>query len=112
MIVAVLVASLLAITSPPPVSAAGGTPDPLQFARGQFDAARKTLAANLRAVDTRSGLATTLEQRLKDDTPGLGQNAKPAWMAPADYADYETNLAKLDKSLVDQYASGSYHSLT
>lgn len=112
MIVAALVAALVALASPPPVSGFGIAADPLQTARGQFDAARKTLAANFKAIDSRSGLAGALQQRLKDDTPGSGQNTKPAWMAAADYADYETNLAKLDKSLVDQYASASYHALT
>jgi predicted esterase len=109
LIVAVLAATAVALTSPVPN--AGSAPDPLQPARVQLDAARKTLGDKFSVIDMRSGLAAALQTRLDSDSPAIGKNEKPAWMSTADYVDYETLLAKLDKSLVDQYASGTYHPL-
>ncbi len=109
LIVAVLAATLVALTSP--ASNAAAAPDPLQPARAALDDARKTLADKFSVIDTRSGLAAALATRLDSDTPAIGKNEKPAWMSNVDFIDYETQLARLDKSLVDQYASGAYHAL-
>jgi len=109
LIVAVLVTALVALASP--ASNAGSAPDPLQPARAQLDAARKTLGDKFNVIDSRSGLAAALQARLDSDTPAIGHNEKPAWMSSADFVEFETYVAKLDKSLVDQYASGAYHAL-
>ena len=110
-IFAFLTATVVALTTPPPTTGAGSALDPLQSARAQLDAARKTLADNFKAIETRSGLAVELEERLDSDAPGVSSNEKPAWMTAADFVDYATYLARLDKSLIDQYASGVYHPL-
>ncbi|HXN09443.1 MAG TPA: prolyl oligopeptidase family serine peptidase [Candidatus Acidoferrales bacterium] len=109
LIVTFLAATLVALSSPGPKPVAA--PDPLQPARAALDDARKTLADKFSVIDTRSGLAASLQERLDSDAPAIGKNEKPTWMSTADYVDYETQLAKLDKSLVDQYASGAYHAL-
>ncbi|HEV2037629.1 MAG TPA: hypothetical protein VGQ96_03395, partial [Candidatus Eremiobacteraceae bacterium] len=93
-------------------AAPASSPDPLQPVRTQFAAARNTLINNFQAINTRSGLAPALRERLAGDTPGAGFSAKPAWMSAADFIEYMTYLAKLDMSLVDQYATGSYHALS
>jgi acetyl esterase/lipase len=103
-----LAAALIVLASSP---APASSPDPLQPVREQFAAAHATLAANFQAIDKRSGLGAALEQRLDSDTPGVGPSEKPAWMSTADFTDYITILARLDRSLIDQYATGAYHPL-
>ena len=103
---AILAAAHVAFTSMP---APSSTPDPLQPMRVQMSTARKALVEHFQAVNARSGLAAALEERLDSDAPGQGFSAKPGWMSTADFLDYMTYLTKLDVSLVEQYATGSYH---
>ena len=101
-------ASLLSLASVPGPSA---SPDPMAPMHAQLVAARQELVDNFVAIQKRSGLAPDLEERLDADIPTPWYTSKPAWMSPADFTDYMTYLAKLDASLVHQYATGAYHLL-
>jgi acetyl esterase/lipase len=106
---AALAAAVAAVTaaSPGPKQNA----DPMLPINAQLAASRSKLVDNFRAIDTRSGLAVALEARLDGDVPGIGLSEKPDWMRTSDYIDYMTYLARLEASLIDQYASGVYHPL-
>ncbi|MDQ6767603.1 MAG: alpha/beta hydrolase-fold protein [Candidatus Eremiobacteraeota bacterium] len=106
---ATVTAAIVALAT---AAAPASSPDPLQPVRTQFAAARNTLINNFQTINTRSGLAAALRERLDGDAPGAGFSAKPTWMNTADFIEYMTYLAKLDMSLVDQYATGSYHALS
>jgi predicted esterase len=106
--IASVAAALIALASTP---AAHSSPDPMQQVREQLAAAHDTLVDNFQTINARSGLAAALEERLDSDTPGPGMSEKPAWMSAADFIDYMTTLVALDRSLVDQYATGVYRPL-
>ncbi len=107
-VLALLAAAFIASASSPQQTP---SPDPMQPVRQQLAAAHDTLSGNFQAVNARSGMAADLQQRLQDDAPEPGMSDKPAWMSTVDYIDFMTSLARLDTSLVDQYASGAYHPL-
>lgn len=95
------------------IAAAGQTtPDPLAAARQDLIQARATLRDDYPAINRRSGIAVDLVERLDEDTPAPGMTDKPAWMDPADFIDFMTQLAQLEKSLIGQYATGHYHELS
>ena len=87
------------------------SPDPLHAARADLSAAHATLRDDYQLIQKRSGIAADLQERLDADTPGPGTSSKPAWMSESDFVLLETTDARLEKSLIDQYASGRYHAL-
>ena len=86
-------------------------PDPLAAAREDLTQAHAILRDNYPVINQRSGIAAELVQRLDADTPGPGMTDRPAWMQPADFIALMTTLARLEKSLIRQYATGDYHQL-
>ncbi|GEM_PF-753039 len=107
-VIATVAAVLIALASSP---APHTSPDPMQQVEEQLTAAHETLVNNFQAINARSGLAAALEERLDSDTPGTEMSEKPAWMSAADFSDYMTTLVALDRSLIDQYATGVYRPL-
>ena len=87
------------------------SPDPLATAREDLTQAHALLRDNYPVINRRSGIAADLVQRLDEDTPGPGTTDRPAWMQPADFIAWMTTLARLEKSLIRQYATGDYHEL-
>lgn len=87
------------------------SPDPLATARQDLIEAHALLRDNYPAVSKRSGMAPALLERLDEDTPAPGMTDRPSWMDPHDFVAWMTEFARLEKSLLSQYATGQYHAL-
>jgi S-formylglutathione hydrolase FrmB len=85
--------------------------DPLAAARDDLVQAHAVLRDNYPVVNRRSGIAAQLVERLDEDTPGPGTTDRPSWMDPGDFIAWMNTLARLEKSLISQYATGDYHTL-
>ena len=115
-IVAFAAAAALAASAPP---APAGTPAPSATApadagaslRADIEATRTRLIADYRSIDARSGLADMLESRIDVDESNLFDASRPAGDTPAEFWDRNASLVGLDRSLVDQLASGKPHVL-
>ncbi len=88
-----------------------GAADATQALRDQMTAAHTELIQSFSQINTRSGIAVDLEQRIDSDSSGIEPSEKPPWMSAADFVDYNTYLARLDASLIDQLATGRFHPL-
>lgn len=85
--------------------------DPTQVLRAQMAAARVQLVQNFAQINARSGIAADLEERIDSDSSGIEPAGKPTWMTDAEFLEYNTYLARLDASLIDQLATGRFHPL-
>ncbi len=92
-------------------SVALGAPDATQALRDQMTAAHTELIQSFSQINARSGIAVDLEARIDSDASGIEAAEKPPWMSVADFLEYNTYLARLDASLVDQLATGRFHPL-
>jgi len=76
----------------------------------RIHSALSVLQENFKAIDQRSHLAATLEDRLNADA-ALEPVARPTWATPDEFLDFADTLARLDSSLIDQLASGTPHAI-
>lgn len=97
--------------TPTPSPASAQVADPSASLRSQIDAVRARLLAAYQKIDARSGLADTLESRIDVDESNLFPASKPAAEAPAEFWAWNAAVVAMDRSLVDQLASGTAHAL-
>ena len=115
-IVAFAAAAALAASAPPvpsqtPAPAPSTAADGGAALRTQIEAARTRLIADYRSIDARSGLADALESRIDVDESNLFDASRPATDPPNAFWDRNAALVALDRSLIDQLASGTPHAL-
>jgi len=86
------------------------TPSSLSVAQ-RMDAVHRELVTHFSRIVALSGDAVTIETRIDADAPSIEQAFKPSWLDQDEFQEYASELVTLDGSLVDQLATGSFHSI-
>ncbi|HEY5096107.1 MAG TPA: alpha/beta fold hydrolase [Candidatus Eremiobacteraceae bacterium] len=90
--------------------AAALTPSSLSLAQ-RMDAVHRELVTHFGRIVELSGDAVTIETRIDADAPSIEQAFKPSWLDQVEFQQYGSELVTLDGSLVDQLATGTFHSI-